>query len=474
MVLRLRTALLLTSAYLLVLAIVALLVPLALSLRHRVDGEVRSQASGQAASLAGSAADLLGSASHPDLTALVRATADRVRGRVIVVGADGRLLTDSAGPARTGARYGGRPELRAALAGHVSQGVRHSATLRTDLLVTAAPIVRRGRVAGAVRVTQSVAAVRRAVRRTVLELILVAGVVLAFGLLVAGLLAGQIARPLLRLERTARDVAGGNLHARAEHRGTAEQRSLAGSFNEMTDRLTMLLGAQRRFVADASHQLRTPLTGLRLRLEALGTAWPSRAQQSALDAAIVEVDRMAMIVDDLLELSQADARARPGARCDLAAAVRAAQERFAGPARAAGVVLRACGEEPAIGSGEREDIDRALDVLVDNALRYGAAGHEVDIDFAPGRIEVRDRGPGPSAGEEEAVFERFHRGSAAQGRPPGTGLGLSIVRALARGWGGEATLRARPGGGAVAALVIPAPFTPDGDAAADPGLEVTA
>ena len=93
---------------------------------------------------------------------------------------------------------------------------------------------------------------------------------------------------------------------------------------------------------------------------------------------------------------------------------------------------------------------------------------------APGLIEVRDRGPGPVAGEEETVFERFHRGAAARGAPGRTGLGLPIARGLARGWGGEATLRPRRGGGAVAALVIPALPASSG-AAPDAGdLEVLA
>ena len=116
--------------------------------------------------------------------------------------------------------------------------------------------------------TQSVDAVDRSVRRSILGLGLVGAVVLVLGLAVGLLIARGIARPVRRLDATARMVAIGDLERRAPIEGSKEQRSLARSFNVMTERLATALQGQRRFVADASHQLRTPLTGLRLRLEA--------------------------------------------------------------------------------------------------------------------------------------------------------------------------------------------------------------
>jgi signal transduction histidine kinase len=450
---RLRTRLLLALAYVLLLAIVALEVPLALSLRDRVDAEVRSQATGESDVVAASAADLLGSrSSRADLASLATSAATSVRGRVIVLDAQGQVLADSAGTQTLGTSYASRPEVQAALRGNREQRVRHSTSIGADLLATAAPIIRGGRIVGAVRVTQSVASVHRAVRRTIAELALVGATVLLVGLLAGALIAGQIARPLKRLERAARNVADGDLEARALEEGSVEQRSLARSFNEMTERLTALVSAQRRFVADASHQLRTPLTGLKLRLEALdnGSTSPDLREATA------EVDRLAVIVDELLTLSRAGEASSAVARCDLAAAARDVVRRFAGAARERGVVLTApLPGGDAFGWCVRRELARALDALVENALAYAAAGGEVEVVAVPGLIEVRDRGPGPAAGEEEQVFERFHRGRGAGAVAPGTGLGLAIARSLARGWGGDATLRARPGGGAVAALVVP-------------------
>ena len=89
----------------------------------------------------------------------------------------------------------------------------------------------------------------------------------------------------------------------------------------------------------------------------------------------------------------------------------------------------------------RADAERALDVLIENALAYSPIGSTVELVSAPGRIEVRDRGLGLADEEREAVFERFHRGRAGLAGPPGSGLGLAIARELTRGWGGEVTTR---------------------------------
>ena len=102
----------------------------------------------------------------------------------------------------------------------------------------------------------------------------------------------------------------------------------------------------------------------------------------------------------------------------------------------------------------RADAERALDALIENALAYSPVGSTVEVVSAPGRIEVRDRGPGLADDEREAVFERFHRGRAGQAGPPGSGLGLAIARELARGWSGEVTLEERTGGGTVAVLTL--------------------
>jgi two-component system, OmpR family, sensor kinase len=451
----LRALLLGAVTYVLLLAIVAFAVPLALSLSARVNAEVRTQAQAQADLVAATAGDLLAPASRRELTALARTAASSLRGRVLIVNANGRVLVDSAGPAEVGTSYLSRPEIKGALAGRQVQLQRASKTLGKEILATSVPIIHDGRTAGAVRVTQSVAAVRQAVRRVELAIALIGLIVLAFGLLAGSLLAGQIGRPLGRLEAVARRVAQGDLSARAEVEGSLEQRSLSSSFNEMTERMGRLFSAQHDFVADASHQLRTPLTGLRLRLEEAKALAGGPEAVTELEEAIGEVDRLSHTVDELLLLSREGERPLAGAAVALGDLVTDALRRWRPEAseRAIGLAHRRL-SEPGTVWAARADLERALDALLENAVRYSPPGSTVTIVSAPGRIEVRDRGPGLRTDERELVFERFRRGSAGMSGPPGHGLGLPIARELAREWGGEVSIEARDDGGATAILEL--------------------
>ena len=444
----------------LLLAIVALGVPLAINLSERVNAEVRTQSQAQADLVAATAADLLGRRERPELTTLAQTAARSVRGRILIVNRLGAVLVDSAGPALVGSSYESRPEIQAALRGRQIQVQRHSRTLGREILATAVPIIRDGHPVGAVRVTQDVAAVTSAVHRAFLGLGLLALVVLTLGLFAGAVIAAQVVRPIRRLEQVARRVAGGDLSARAIPEGSREQVSLARSFNDMTDRVSRLLRAQRDFVADASHQLRTPLTGLRLRLEATKDHEATHAQDGGsiedIDAAIAEVDRLSETVDELLVLSGVGERQLSPGALDLHALAETAVARWRGQATEAGISLEQRsqpGERAAWAAGA--DVERALDALVENALRYSPAGSTITIADLPGRIEVHDRGPGIADDERGLVFERFHRGRAGRRGASGSGLGLPIARELMRAWGGDVTLVPRAGGGTIAILTVP-------------------
>jgi signal transduction histidine kinase len=434
----LRTRLLLALAYVLLLAIVALEVPLAINLRDRVDAEVRSQALSQAEVAAATASGQLGQPA--ELRRIVGTIARSSRGRVIITGARGRLVADSDGPAQLGGDYSDRPEIAAALRGRRFQAQRRSDTLDEEILATAVPVLAAGRPQGAVRITQSVEAVGRATRTSILGLVAVGGLVLLLGLGAGALIARQIARPLRRLDDAAARLGEGELHARVPVEGSAEQQRLARTFNETGARLERLVESQREFVADASHQLRTPLAGLQLRLE------ESRAtgDPEEIEAALKEVDRLSAMVSELLLLSQAGEVDAPAEEVDLGAAARAAAARFDGRVSAlSGAPTSPVHAAPA-------DLQRALDTLIENALHYGDGA--VTLVARPGAIDILDEGPGVDPAELEAVFERFHRGKAGRAGPPGTGLGLPIARELMRRWGGDVTLANREGGGAVATI----------------------
>jgi signal transduction histidine kinase len=224
----------------------------------------------------------------------------------------------------------------------------------------------------------------------------------------------------------------------------------------MTQRIKRLLRAQQDFVADASHQLRTPLTGLRLRLEGLADRFRGEAPvERELGAAMAEIDRLSLIVDELLILSRAGEHELPGERIDLRETVRRAAERWRATAADRGIeIVQVDGGSSAEGWCAAPDLERSLDSLIENALTYSPAGATVRLEATPGRIVVLDDGPGLAPGEEEVVFERFSRGSAGKQGTKGTGLGLAIARELTRQWGGEVRLRNRSGGGLVATIEL--------------------
>jgi len=453
--LSLRRALLLAFAYVLLLAIVSFGVPLGLALRDRVDSEVRSQARSQADLVAATAADQLGEADAEALAQLALRSAEAVRGRVLIVDRAGVVLADSAGADQVGVSYAPRPEIAAALRGRAVQDERRSDTLDADILATAVPIVRGSGRAGAVRITQDVDDVNDSVRSASLGLVLIAALVLAIGFAAGIVIARRLTAPLGALETTAREIAAGDLERRAPVEGTSEQRSLARSFNEMTARLADALRAQREFVADASHQLRTPLSGLRLRLEeARASRLPDDAAHE-VDAAVREVDRLSMTVDELLLLSRAGERDAPAERLDLSELARSAAARWSAAAREKGMAVEVDADGRADAYCARADLERALDTLVENALAYSSDGGTVTIAAASGRLCVLDQGPGFAPGEEEQVFQRFHRGSASRGGARGSGLGLPIARALMERWGGTARVENRDGQGAAAILELP-------------------
>lgn len=452
----LRARLLAAFAYVLVLLSVALVVPFALSRVDRIDDEVEAQAASQAQLIAASASGQL--RDRAELSRLVRRASRSISGRVIVVDSRGRLLADSAGTSLVSTSYASRPEVASALRGSPEQGQRHSDSLDEDLLFTAVPVVSRGRTTGAVRVTQSVDAVNHRKRRDVLVLAGLAVAALALGLVVAWLLADSLSKPLRSLADVARRISTGDQDARAEESGSREQKDVAVAFNAMTARLRRALESQAAFVSNASHQLRTPLTGLRLRIEGAGRKSEDPRVRRDLDAAEAELDRMATLLSNLLILAREQKPAREPSAIALGKVLGDARERWTHTAAEEGRELRVA-DEPADGQirADPEELAAILDNLIENALKYSPTGSAVDVDSQldgnRAVVRVADSGPGIPEAEREAVFERFYRGDTA-GATAGSGLGLPIAAALAGRWGGEIRLRERPGGGTVAEVEL--------------------
>jgi signal transduction histidine kinase len=278
--------------------------------------------------------------------------------------------------------------------------------------------------------------------------------VLLLGGLLAWRLADRVVQPVTALTRTARSISETEFGRRIDAHGQDEVAQLAGTFNEMLDRLERAFGAQRRFIGDAGHELRTPLTIVRGHLELLDAA--PEARRETLTLVMDELDRMARIVDDLLLLAKHEqpdfldlATVDVGVLTDeLEAKLRALAPRtWVVDARGRGVIV-----------ADRQRLTQAVTQLAANAVRYSDEHQPVRIGTAvsngEARFWVRDEGDGIPPGEQERIFERFHRGSRRP-RSEGAGLGLAIVRAIAEAHHGRVELESRPGVGAIFTIVIP-------------------
>jgi two-component system, OmpR family, sensor kinase len=452
----LRARLLAAFAYTLLVVIVALEVPLSANVSDRVNAEVEADSAAQSQVVAASVADQIGKPAR--VQQIASEAAKNLDGLVFVIDGRGRLIASSeSGVASSQPQPTDDPIALQALGGNIAQGRHHEGR---DVLSTAVPIVHNGRTIGALEVEQSLDAVHNQVRQDVLALIGIGALALVLGLGVAWILAGSIARPLRSLGQAARRRAAGDSEARAPVRGSREQVQVAREFNEMADRLDAVLESQRAFVADASHQLRTPLTGLRLRLEAAGVKTDDPAVRRDLEAAERESARLEELVSDLLELASSEESA-DDETADLGTAVREAMDRWEGPAHQTGhqIQLEEHGEG-IVRAGETE-LAAIFDNLIENALKYSPRGStvlvECDLLDGAGRIGVVSQS-GPIDPElSRRAFERFYRGGGGR---DGTGLGLPIVAALARRRGGVAHIENVERGRVRAEVTLPSETLP--------------
>lgn len=438
--------------------IVALEVPLAINLQKRAKAELETQALVQAQSLA-AAIGKEGMAQTQQRLSQVYAPQPGVR--VVVVDAAGLVVADTDHEPAIGQQYvtPDRPEFEdVAAPPHQPVTVtRYSADLGQQIIATAVPIMDETRYYGAVRITESMAEVSANIRKTTLALIAIGLAGLLGGMFVAYLLAGSISRPLTKLADTAMQLGDGDLTVRAgDTRGATEIKELAQSFDEMAARLQTVMRAQQAFVANASHQLRTPLTGMKLRIEtALEDSTGDVRRQ--LEAADKEVDRLSGIVDDLLATSREreSGDAESFAVADIGQAVTRAVSRWEARAVQAGCSLSASGGR-SVAAADPGDLDQILDNLIDNAIHYAPGPIAIATRREAGRIllSVTDRGSGIRPEEVDLVTERFFRGRGT--KPGGSGLGLAIARELAERWGGQIKVGSGPQGGTRVEIVLPA------------------
>jgi len=447
----------LVSTYVLLLCMVlaALEVPFAIALCNRETERVVADRLADATRFASLAAPALRSGELESLKDELRSYYSLYGIATMLVDQDQRVLSVLGAPVTDFDVI-----VRGALAG---RQVSTPATLwpwQSQRLVVAVPVSDGGAVLGSILLASPTGHGRRSV--------LIAWLALGMGGLLAVVacvvtaywLAGWVLRPVTRLDAAVHEITAGSTAARVQPGlGPPELRRLSVSFNEMADAVAESLERQRSFVAHASHQLRNPLTVLRLRIEDLADSAGSPDHAEVL----AETDRFADVLDGLLALARAE-RGRPSVIVVDAAAMTANRAEAWRPLadRRKIELVTVVPPDPLPARFVATGLDQALDALIDNALKFTPAGGRVEVTAAAldggVLISVRDSGPGLTPDQLAQATERFWRAPDAQ-NVDGAGLGLSIVTVLIEASGGRFTLETADGGGLLATIWAPGETT---------------
>lgn len=368
--------------------------------------------------------------------------------KVVVTNSAGMAVSSSDSSVVIGSDFSNRPEVADALKGNPSVGERKSVTLGEDLVFVAVPVLLGDDVLGVVRLSNPQSVVDEEVQDRVIGIV-VAGL---FTMLAAAFfaipLALGIARPISRLTRRTERLADGDFSVRADDTvGPPEVRELSRSFNTMADRLGLLVEGQRQFANSVSHQLRTPLTALRLRLEqAQEVSDPESELGGILDASRNEADRLQEMVEQLLVLARLEGGSTPTINIDAVDIVSTRVEMWKPLAdeKDISIVVSTPDSAPCVAMDGA--LDQIVDNYIDNAFSVAPKGSTIQVNVVRTSthviVDVIDDGPGLSEADRARAFERFWRGSNRE-NAEGTGLGLTIVRQLAAASGATVELRER-------------------------------
>ncbi|WP_019070328.1 HAMP domain-containing sensor histidine kinase [Streptomyces hokutonensis] len=327
-------------------------------------------------------------------------------------------------------------------------------------LEVTAPAQRDGRTVGAVRITYPTSDLTRRLVQIWGFRAILALAVLAVAAGLGALVARRLTRPLRQLNDMASKFSDGDLTARTPVTGPHETQTLARTLNQAGERLDTLIASQRIFVADASHQLRTPLTALRLSLDNIADGVDDEFVREDVDQATAEVVRMSRLVNGLLVLARAEAKVTAAEPLPLREIVaeRLSVWRPAADERGVEIALRGSvvdGRPLVLASPGH--LEQVLDNVLSNALEVSPDGATITVRSESRGDEVEltvtDEGPGMSDADKSRAFDRFWRGQGLTGRS-GSGLGLAVVRQLVTDDGGTVTLRDAAGGGLVVAITL--------------------
>jgi two-component system sensor histidine kinase MprB len=288
--------------------------------------------------------------------------------------------------------------------------------------------------------------------RLVVVLVVMMGAGVAIAVAAGRFVASAALRPVERLRRATREVARSQrAGARIPVEGNDELADLASSFNEMVAALEASVRSQQALVADASHELRTPITTLRTNVEFLLREPGLAAYVPLLTELRQELEDLGALVTDLVELARDEQPAGQSGDVPVDEIVTAVVTRAR--RRAPGIDF-VTDVRPCVVAGSAERVERAIANIVDNAVKWSPDDGTVEITVANGEVVVRDHGPGIEPADLPFIFDRFYRSNDARGLP-GSGLGLAIVRQVADSHGGSVVAERPPGGGTRVRLRLP-------------------
>ena len=420
--------------------------------------------------LAAMAAPFFASAQMDDLQVLIEDTAAEMGGRLLITDRDGKVQADS-----FGLLYGTRlplPEIIDVLVDgeNLAYGIHRldsaalSGAAEDYAAYCAAKISLSGETLGAVLFVAPVQALvdsLNAVRRQLWSVFLI---VAAAAAVAAVLFARVITRPIIALTRTIRKMGRGDLSARVKVKASGEMRDLADSYNAMAEEIEHFDQSRSQFVSNASHELKTPLTTMKILLENLiyQPDMPAELRGEFMQDMNHEIDRLTNVVTDLLTLTQADSHQSPlkPERTDLSSLAEEALHLLRPAAEKRDQSLNA-----AITPGLRITCDpgkvrQIITNLVDNAFKYTPDGGEITVSLTDQgetvALTVTDNGVGIPEEDQAHIFDRFYRVDKARSRATGgTGLGLAIVRQMVTMHRGEITVTSTPGEGSAFTVTLP-------------------
>lgn len=396
-----------------------------------------------------------------EVQAVIDEYSEVAEGIVVVIDASGYLLASNDPDAIIGSDYVSRPEIATALLGDATSGTRMSNTLGAELAYVAVPVYSGVDVVGVLRITFPQSVLDSDVNDR-LRGVLMSGVFsILMAIAVAIIFARGVARPLLKLREATDELAKGNLSSYAEIQGPKETKQLARSFNAMALRLGGLIERQRAFAGDASHQLRTPLTSLRLRLEQASDrvdVSPDVAREH-IDAALAETERLGKLVEQLLHLARSEGAVLEKERINISDVIETKASEWHYLADERGISITTDSKPWVFAHTNLLALTEIIDNYMDNALEVSSEGSTISIiaNSVDSQIEiiVRDEGRGLTDDQRLRAFDRFWRNSIDSNKRQGSGLGLAIVSQLAQAGGLTVELRESPKGGVDAVVIIP-------------------